>query len=152
MKYVEMKEAITAGTMAVGDDVWVVDHRYKDIKKAPVRNITPTHVRIFETGEEVYGVADPYRYSGVLDAGGYHFRSFGKNGKLLVKLIAPHDVDYPYSRQSTEHSVHVFLTEAEAQEKYREQVEVAMGQLREQQDQANIVFNLILLQLQERLR
>jgi hypothetical protein len=144
MKYEELKQAVKAGTINVGDDVWVVDFRYDDISKPPVRNVAPTHARIFEA--DIVNEPNNFRYSGQLDYTGYYFRPVGKKGIPLTKVITPYVYDIE------EISLNVFLTEEEAHEKHREQVATVVEQVRTLQDEMNVTFNLKVMHLEERLR
>jgi len=144
MKYEEMKEAIAAGTINVGDDVWVVDFRYDDISKPPARNVVPTQVRIFEA--DIFNEPDNFHYTGRMDYSGYYFRPVGRNGNPLAKVLAP----YLYDIEKT--ALQVFLTKEEADEKYREQVATIVGQVRALQDEMNVTFNLRVMDLEERIQ
>jgi hypothetical protein len=144
MNYEELKQAVKAGTINVGDDVWVVDFRYDDISKPPARNVAPTHARIFEA--DIFNEPDNFRYSGRMDYDGYYFRPVGKNGNPLAKVLTPYLYDFEKV------SLNIFLTEEEAHEKHREQVAITVGQVRALQDEMNVTFNLKVMQLEERLR
>jgi hypothetical protein len=143
MNYGEMKQAIEAGTMAVGDEVWIVHYWYRDINRSPARDLPPTHVQIVRNNQD-----EPIRYIGYLEPDGYHFRPLGKNGQPLAKIFSPHD----YEWYTDELSAHIYLTEAEAQADYREQIAVVMEQLDEAHDAVNVKFNLRRIGIQGRLR
>jgi hypothetical protein len=144
MKYEELKQAVKAGTINVGDDVWVVDFRYDDISKAPTRNIAPVRARICQA--DIVNEPDNFRYTGQLDYTGYYFRPIGKNGQPLTKVLTPYLYDFEKV------SINVFLTEEEAHEKHREQVATVVDQVRTLQDEMNVTFNLKVMHLEERLR
>jgi hypothetical protein len=143
MKYTEMKQAIAAGTMAVGDEVWIVDYRHNDGVRIPIRALAPTRVKIFSNRDVARN--HQFRYTKAEEMRtGYHFRELKKNGEPRAAVITP-GVTHFYSPGV---AVEVFLTEDEARVKYHEQVQVAIDQLREKQDTFNEQYNLKLLEMQ----
>ncbi len=91
------------------EPVWIVDYRFNNrfIEK-PIRHVPPTKVAFRPNSE----VTKKVYYSD------RHFRPYGKDGKLLKKVIAP--FDNTGFRSYTGVAVQVFLTEAEAHEYYKQ--------------------------------
>jgi hypothetical protein len=135
MKYEEMKEAIAAGTIAVGDDVWIVDYKHSNGSRTPVRNLIPTLARIYSNHDLDHNT--DFDYAGLKELkNGYHFRGLKRNGEPRVALINPFIVSYNVPYEGFE----VFFTEAEARIRYREQVKAAMEQMRQKQQAVNEQF------------
>lgn len=111
----------------VGKRVWICDYRNneKDVCNKPIRHIKPTYVEVClptNNKEQVY-------YSPI------HFKEVGKNGKLKSKVIAPYD-NTRY-RSYTGVSVNIFLSENECKEFYKQQVNKAIHEIKEEIKRVN---------------
>jgi hypothetical protein len=142
MLYPELRDQIANGTINVGDDVWIVDFRYEDVLNKPIRNVTPTLVRI--TSNDDLPARKTVYYAD------YHFRPLGKNGAAKATVIAPYD--NTGFRGYTGVSVNIFLTEAEAQARYQEQIREAREQIVVARERSDARFVTLLLDVEERSR
>jgi hypothetical protein len=119
MNQAELAQKLEDGDIAIGDEVWITDFRHNDINESPIRHIKPVRVVISDNGSLPKNKAVYYS--------SFHFREIGKTGKILAKIIAPYDNTGYRSR--TGDSVHIFLTEDEADKKYAEQCRVVLQQI-----------------------
>tara|TARA_B100002019_G_C21105643_1_gene515784 strand:+ start:203 stop:622 length:420 start_codon:yes stop_codon:yes gene_type:complete len=130
-------EDIAKGNMD-GEVVYICDYRQPDLSNKPIRKQPPTRALIVsnsETNKRIY-----YSES--------HFRPFGKNEKLLSKVIPLFD-NTGY-RSFTGNPLYVFKTHQECVDKWKELVddiisrkEAYILQLQEQHDEDMIELNKI---------
>jgi hypothetical protein len=119
MNQAELAQKLEDGDIVFGDEVWITDFRHNDINESPIRHIKPTRVVIYDNSSLPKGKTIYYS--------SFHFREIGKTGKILTKIISPYDNTGYRSR--TGDSLHIFLTEDEADKKYAEQCRVVLQQV-----------------------
>jgi len=111
MHYPELQKLIEGGTVQAGDTLWIADYRHQSINDKPIRHLVPTEVRLISNVD-----LPPHKRIYYAD---FHFRPYGKTGKLLAQIIAPYD-NTGY-RGYTGGSVGVFFTREEAVAYYLDQ-------------------------------
>lgn len=142
MLYKEFEEKIAAGDYSAGDSFWVTDFRHDNVLEKPIRNVKPTEVRLFPNDElpknkKVY-YAD------------YHFRPYGKTGKVMAQIIAPYD--NTGFRSYTGNSLNIFLSKDEAEAHYIAQCEIVRKQVADEMDKVKAKLDKVLDSIDESIR
>lgn len=119
MLFPELEKLISNGTVTVEDEFWVTDFRHDDILNKPIRNITPTLVKLFDNSNLPAGKKVYYA--------NYHFKPVSKSGKVLATVIAPYD--NTGFRGFTGVSVNIFFTKKEAQDFFTQQCDTVKEQI-----------------------
>jgi len=138
MRYNDLLNRITNGTLAENDDVWLVDVRHDDLGTLNI--IPPTKARI----------TAPDDRNTELDRHGaeHYFRPLKKNGDMKVAVIRPYRVIRGLMRDG---SIHIFLTQDEANRAYVQQCEAVKEQVQQEQDNSNRRFEEKLAALDARI-
>jgi hypothetical protein len=117
MRYTEFEQALAAGTINIGDEVWVVDFQYDDARKNPVRNVAPTRVRIVVFDDDA-----PDTWFGTIRQ--TKFQVVGHDGNLKNTVISRYSANRRFY-------INVFLTQDEAEDFYTQQCLEAKEKLEE---------------------
>jgi hypothetical protein len=139
MRYDDLVNRLINGTLAVGDDVWLVDARHEDLGTPHI--IPPTKARI-DAPANTHNENFLYRAK-------HYFRPLKKNGDIKVAIIRPYRTIR--GRTRFDDSIHIFLTKEEANREYIQQCEALKEQVQQQQDDSNRAFEAQLTDLDARI-
>ena len=111
MLYPELEQKIKTGAVKVGDLMWVTGYYQNKPIANPSRHVPPTLVQV-TSNTELPAIRK-------IPSGGYHFRPWGKSGKVLSRVILPYEGAVAILWNSGDSgSLDIFLLEKEAKAAY----------------------------------